>query len=86
LIHALQNRIILSAGLDVFENEPHVPEALRDMPHVALSPHVGSATHKTRGAMAQLVADNVLSFLAGRGPLTPVPETPWPQTAQRRPS
>ncbi len=76
LIAALQSGALGSAGLDVFANEPQVPQALIDMPHVVLLPHVGSATHHTRNAMAQLVIDNILAFVEGRPPLTPVPETP----------
>jgi lactate dehydrogenase-like 2-hydroxyacid dehydrogenase len=74
LVTALQNKTILSAGLDVFENEPHVPPALVAMDHVVLLPHVGSASVYTRKAMAQLVVDNLLSWFDGRGPLTAVPE------------
>ena len=80
LIEALQSRKIFSAGLDVFANEPHVPEALINMEHVVLLPHVGSATHHTRNAMGQLVIDNLAAFAAGRPPLTPVAESPWPAT------
>ena len=40
--------------------------------------HVGSATHPTRRAMGQLVVDNLVAWASGKGPLTPVPETPWP--------
>lgn len=78
LISALQNKVIASAGLDVFEKEPHVPAELIAMDHVVLLPHVGSASHHTRGLMGQLVVDNITSFLSGKGPLTPVAETPWP--------
>lgn len=78
LIDALRQRTILGAGLDVFADEPHVPQALIEMEHVVLLPHVGSASNHTRAAMGQLVVDNILSWLAGRGPLTPVAETPWP--------
>ena len=76
LIEALQQRRILSAGLDVFAHEPHVPQALLDMDHIVLLPHVGSASHHTRDAMGQLVVDNLIAFAAGKGPLTPVAETP----------
>lgn len=78
LIAALRERTILSAGLDVFLDEPRVPQALIDMDHVVLLPHVGSASQHTRDAMGQLVVDNLLSWAAGKGPLTPVAETPWP--------
>ena len=83
LIEALRSGKILSAGLDVFANEPNVPQALLDMDYVVLLPHVGSATHHTRDAMAQLVIDNLLSWASGKGPLTPVAETPWPAAAKR---
>ena len=76
LIKALKDKTILSAGLDVFANEPQVPQELIDMENVVLLPHVGSASHATRRAMDQLVADNIISWFAGKGPLTPVPETP----------
>jgi lactate dehydrogenase-like 2-hydroxyacid dehydrogenase len=78
LIAALQNGTILAAGLDVFANEPHVPEALLALDNAVLLPHVGSASNQTREAMARLTAENLFSFAAGSGPLTPVPETPWP--------
>ncbi len=77
LIEALKARTILGAGLDVFENEPHVPAELAALDNTVLLPHVGSASEHTRTAMAQLVVDNVLSWFEGRGPLTPVAETPW---------
>jgi lactate dehydrogenase-like 2-hydroxyacid dehydrogenase len=76
LIKALKDKTILSAGLDVFANEPSVPQELMEMENVVLLPHVGSASHATRRAMDQLVADNIISWFAGKGPLTPVPETP----------
>jgi len=79
LLVALENRTILAAGLDVFADEPHVPEAFFALDNVVLLPHVGSATIATRRAMGQLVVDNLLSWLDGAGPLTPVPETPWPR-------
>lgn len=77
LIEALQKKKIYSAGLDVFADEPNVPQALINMEQVVLLPHVGSASVHTRRAMDQLVVDNVLAWAAGRPPLTPVPETPW---------
>ena len=72
LIKALEQGKIAGAGLDVFENEPKVPEALIKMDNVVLQPHVGSATHHTRNAMAQLVVDNLKAWLEGKPPLTPV--------------
>lgn len=77
LIAALQSKTILGAGLDVFAEEPKVPQALLDLDHVVLLPHVGSASHHTRDAMGQLVVDNILAWQAGRPPLTPVVEAPW---------
>jgi lactate dehydrogenase-like 2-hydroxyacid dehydrogenase len=78
LIEALQTGKIFAAGLDVFSREPHVPAALKQMENVVLLPHIGTATHHTRGLMAQLVIDNVISWFEGKGPLTPVAETPVP--------
>jgi lactate dehydrogenase-like 2-hydroxyacid dehydrogenase len=82
LIEALRDKKILAAGLDVFADEPRVPPALIEMDNVVLLPHVGSATHLTRRAMGQLVIDNLKSWAAGKGPLTPVAETPWPPRKQ----
>jgi lactate dehydrogenase-like 2-hydroxyacid dehydrogenase len=76
LVRALSSGTIRAAGLDVFAREPHVPEQLLDMDNVVLLPHVGSASVATRNAMATLVAENLVSWFAGKGPLTPVPETP----------
>jgi lactate dehydrogenase-like 2-hydroxyacid dehydrogenase len=78
LIKALQEKRILSAGLDVYPREPMVAPELIAMDNVVLFPHLGSATVATRRAMDRLVVDNLLSWGAGRPPLTPVPETPWP--------
>jgi lactate dehydrogenase-like 2-hydroxyacid dehydrogenase len=78
LIEALESKVILSAGLDVFEEEPQVPQALIDMEHVVLLPHVGSASVPTRNAMSQLVVDNVVSWLEKGIVKTPVAETPAP--------
>ena len=62
----------ISAGLDVFVHEPHVPERLRGLQNVVLTPHIGSATIETRAAMTRIVVDNVLAFARGDEPLTPV--------------
>ncbi len=78
LIEALKNRTIHSAGLDVVAKEPHVPQELLEMDHICLFPHLGSSTEMTRAAMDQLVVDNILAWGAGKPPLTPVPETPYP--------
>jgi glyoxylate reductase len=62
----------ISAGLDVFVHEPHVPEALRGLPNVVLTPHIASATVETRAAMTRVVVDNVLAFRRGDGLVSPV--------------
>jgi lactate dehydrogenase-like 2-hydroxyacid dehydrogenase len=77
LIAALKDGVILAAGLDVYEHEPSVPAELIALDNAVLLPHVGSATRHTRAAMANLVVDNLLSWVDGEGPLTPTPETPW---------
>ena len=77
LTKALQEKTILSAGLDVFEDEPRVPAELIAIEHAVLLPHVGSASVHTREQMGQLLVDNLVSWFDGKGPLTPVPETPW---------
>lgn len=75
LIEALQSRVILGAGLDVFEHEPHVPSSLLSLDNVVLLPHIGSASTKTRRAMGQLVIDNLVSWFEHGRALSPVPET-----------
>jgi len=74
LILALQNRQLGWAALDVFADEPHVPQVLRDMPNVLLSPHAASATIETRSAMFNLVAQNLISYFDTGAALTPIPE------------
>lgn len=76
LATALDAGTIAAAGLDVFQDEPHVPGALLRAPNTCLLPHVASASVTTRDAMADLVADNLLSWFKSGRPLTPVPETP----------
>jgi lactate dehydrogenase-like 2-hydroxyacid dehydrogenase len=78
LIKALQDKTIMTAGLDVYVNEPQVPAELMAMENVVLFPHLGSASVYTRTQMDQLVVDNLKAWAAGKPPLTPVPETPWP--------
>ncbi|WP_186391717.1 MULTISPECIES: 2-hydroxyacid dehydrogenase [unclassified Pannonibacter] len=79
LIEALKRGTIMAAGLDVFEHEPHVPQALQDLPNAVLLPHVGSASVATRDAMGQLVVDNLKSWFSTGKPVTPVAETPFPR-------
>ena len=74
LIAALQEGRLGWAGLDVFEAEPKVPEALRALQNVVLLPHVGSATVETRAAMGALTVDNLLQHLAEGTVVSPVPE------------
>ena len=68
LVKALQSGTIAGAGLDVYEGEPDVPEALRQLENAVLLPHLGSATLETRTAMGMLVLDNLQDFLEGREP------------------
>jgi lactate dehydrogenase-like 2-hydroxyacid dehydrogenase len=75
LIKALQDKTIMTAGLDVYANEPEVPAELLAMEHVVLFPHLGSASVHTRVVMDQLVVNNLIAWAAGKPPLTPVPET-----------
>jgi lactate dehydrogenase-like 2-hydroxyacid dehydrogenase len=74
LIEALEGGVIGGAALDVFEDEPRVPQRLMDLPQVVLVPHIGSATGQTRQAMADLAFGNLREHFAGRPVLTPVPE------------
>jgi len=68
LIHALKAGQIAGAGLDVFEHEPRVAAALRKLPNVVLTPHLGSAVRALREQQANLVVDNILALLDGRPP------------------
>jgi hydroxypyruvate reductase len=72
LVKALADGTLGAAGLDVFEAEPQVPEALWAMDNVVLQPHMASATHETRKAMADLAVDNLRAHFSGRPVLTPV--------------
>lgn len=72
LVEALRDGPLAAAGLDVYEHEPDVPEDLVALPNTILVPHIGSATRKTRDAMATLCADNVIAVLSGEEPPTPV--------------
>ena len=75
LINALENGVIQAAGLDVFEQEPlPASSPLLNMPNVVALPHIGSATHETRDAMAQRAVDNVRLALQGKKPISLVNE------------
>ncbi|XP_076945359.1 glyoxylate/hydroxypyruvate/pyruvate reductase 2KGR-like isoform X3 [Bidens hawaiensis] len=72
LVSALVEGRIAGAGLDVFENEPHVPEELFKLDNVVLLPHVGSGTVETRNEMADLVVGNLEAYFNKKPLLTPV--------------
>lgn len=72
LVEALVEGRLGGAGLDVFEQEPHVPDALLAMDNVVLLPHQGSGTVETRAAMAVLVVANLEAFFAGEPLPTPI--------------
>jgi hydroxypyruvate reductase len=74
LIDALQRKVIAGAALDVFENEPNVPEALRALDNVVLTPHIGSATQATRQAMADRAFANLQAHFAGQPLPSAIPE------------
>lgn len=72
LVEMLQSGALAGAALDVFADEPSVPEELFGMDHVVLSPHMASATHRTRWEMGDLVVRNLAAHFAGESVLTPV--------------
>jgi hydroxypyruvate reductase len=72
LVRALKEGRLGAAGLDVFENEPHVPEELLELDNVVLTPHIASNTEETMQAMGECLLDNVRSWFAGKGAVTPV--------------
>ncbi len=74
LIELLQSGQLGGAGLDVYEYEPAVPDALKAIPHVVLTPHIGGGTFDAHDAMQRLVVANINAFLAGEPVKTPVPE------------
>ncbi len=76
LVAALEDGVIAAAGLDVFEDEPRVPQTLIDAPNTVLLPHVGSASIATREAMGQRLLDNLSGWFSDGRPPSPVPETP----------
>lgn len=73
LVDMLATGALGGAGIDVWEDEPNVPEALFGLDNVVLQPHVGSATVETRRAMADLTVANLERHFDGRPPLTPLP-------------
>jgi gluconate 2-dehydrogenase len=77
LADALAAGRIAGAGLDVFEGEPTVNPRLLALKNVVLTPHIASASVPTRLAMANLAADNLISFFSGAGPRTPLNPEVW---------
>jgi lactate dehydrogenase-like 2-hydroxyacid dehydrogenase len=73
LIAALADGTIAGAGLDVYEHEPAVPQALMDLPNVFTTPHLGGATIEAQEAMYAMVNANLEAFFAGKPAVTPVP-------------
>lgn len=72
LSEALTAGKLAGAGLDVFEQEPRIHPGLLALPHVVLTPHIGSATAETRSRMAEAVAEDILRVLRGEAPANPV--------------
>jgi hydroxypyruvate reductase len=72
LVAALADNAIAGAGLDVFETEPHAPDALTGFPNVVLTPHVGGHTIESHIAMQDCVIANLEAFFAGRPLVYPV--------------
>jgi hydroxypyruvate reductase len=72
LVRALKDGRLGAAGLDVFEHEPEVPKELLDLDNVVLTPHIASNTKETIRVMGECVLDNVRSWFAGKGAVTPV--------------
>lgn len=75
LVAALEGGKLGGAGLDVFENEPSVPEVLFGRDDVVLLPHIASSTRETRGEMGRLVIRNLEAWFTARPLVTPTPET-----------
>ncbi|MDB6050276.1 MAG: D-3-phosphoglycerate dehydrogenase [Pseudomonas sp.] len=73
LIDALQHQRIAGAALDVFDDEPQVPDALKALSNVVLTPHVAGLSPQASQGTVQLVADNLLAYFSGKPVLTPVP-------------
>lgn len=69
LVHALQNKVIAGAGLDVYEHEPLLEPGLSDLKNVVLLPHIGSATLETRSKMGIMAAQNAINILQGKKPI-----------------
>ena len=70
LIEALKNKQIFGAGLDVFENEPEVPDELKQLDNAVIVPHIGSASYETRAKMSEIAAKNILLASEGKMPIS----------------
>src|SRR5205085_11775722 len=81
LVEALRSGRIAGAGLDVYEDEPRMAEGLAECRNTLLLPHLGSATHATRAAMARMAAENLIAALEGRRPPNLVNPEIWPGAA-----
>lgn len=77
LVQAMEERKIASCGLDVFENEPQVPEGLLALDNVVLAPHIGSATRETRAAMDELAVKGLIEAFNGKLPTNAVNPDVW---------
>ena len=72
LIYCLENNLILAAGLDVYNNEPNIPEKLINLKNTVLLPHIASGTVETRNAMGQLVFDNIKNYFENKSLISEV--------------
>ena len=72
MIYCLENNLILAAGLDVYTNEPNIPEKLMKLKNTVLLPHIASGTVETRNAMGQLVFDNIINYFEGKSLISEV--------------
>lgn len=68
LVEALKAKKIAGAGMDVFEEEPHLADGLVDLPNIVLTPHIASATNEARNAMSRIAAENIIAALSGKQP------------------
>jgi lactate dehydrogenase-like 2-hydroxyacid dehydrogenase len=68
----LKTNVIAGAGLDVYANEPNIPEELINLKNTVLLPHIASATVETRNAMGQLVFDNIKAYFENKPLISPV--------------
>ncbi len=84
LVAALKDGRIAGAGLDVFENEPGVPESLRNLPNIVLTPHTAGGAPEINLRSAELIVQNLLGWQDGSGLVSPIPEMREPGAAQRR--